>query len=126
MGLKQMAASGAYGINAEINVTPSDPNEGLPGDVYSDTTYPSEKVHDERPGAFANPILASLITGGARLMLAMLECEVNRRGGTFAFCDTDSLAIPSLGHPGRYGAYVVAPRTGCVAAGPWPETAFMP
>jgi len=94
MGLKQMAASGAYGINAEINVTPSDPDEGLPGDVYSDITYPSDKVHDERPGAFANPILASLITGGARLMLAMLECEVNRRGGAFAFCDTDSLAIP--------------------------------
>jgi hypothetical protein len=93
-GLKQMAASGAYGINAEINITPSDPDEGLPGDVYSDIAYPSDKVHDERPGAFANPILASLITGGARLMLAMLECEVNQRGGTFAFCDTDSLAIP--------------------------------
>jgi hypothetical protein len=94
MGLKQMAASGAYGINAEINVTPGDPHEGLLGDVYSDITFPSDKVHDERPGAFANPILASLITGGARLMLAMLECEVNRRGGTFAFCDTDSLSIP--------------------------------
>lgn len=93
MGLKQMAASGAYGINAEINITPSDPNEGVTGDVYSDITYPSDKVHDERPGAFANPILSSLITGGARLMLAMLECEVNRRGGTFAFCDTDSLAV---------------------------------
>jgi hypothetical protein len=93
MGLKQMAASGAYGIYAEINVSPSDPDEGLPGDVYSDICYPSKKVHDEKPGAFTNPILASLVTGGARLMLAMLECEVNRRGGTFAFCDTDSLAI---------------------------------
>ncbi len=99
MGLKQMAASGAYGINAEINVTPSDPHECLPGDVYSDITYPSDNVHDERPGAFANPILAGLITGGARLMLAMLECEVNRRGGTFAFCDTDSLAIPCSESP---------------------------
>jgi hypothetical protein len=93
MGLKQMAASGAYGIYAEINVSPSDPDEGLPGDVYSDISYPSQKVHDEKPGAFSNPILASLVTGGARLMLGMLECEVNRRGGTFAFCDTDSLAI---------------------------------
>jgi hypothetical protein len=94
MGLKQMAASGAYGINAEINVTPGDPEEPLPGNVYTDLCYPSQNVHDEKPGAFANPILASLITGGARLMLAMLECEVNRRGGSFAFCDTDSLAIP--------------------------------
>jgi hypothetical protein len=93
MGLKQMAASGAYGIYAEINVSPTDPDEALPGNVYSDICYPSQKVHDEKPGAFTNPILASLVTGGARLMLAMLECEVNRRGGSFAFCDTDSLAI---------------------------------
>lgn len=93
MGLKQMAASGAYGIYAEINVSPSRADEGRPGDVYSDVCFPSPRVHDERPGAFTNPIIASLITGGARLMLAMLESEVTRRGGTFAFCDTDSLAI---------------------------------
>lgn len=94
MGLKQMAASGAYGINAEINVSPGpDPDTSLAGQVYADIAYPSANVHDERPGAFANPIIASLITGGARLMLAVLEGEVTRRAGTFAFCDTDSLAI---------------------------------
>jgi hypothetical protein len=93
MGLKLMANSGAYGIFAEVNVSPTDPKKAFPGDVYSDTAYPWHKVHDERPGAFSNPILASLITGGARLMLAMLEREVHMRGGTFAFCDTDSLAI---------------------------------
>jgi hypothetical protein len=94
MGLKQMAASGAYGIYAEVNVSPSDPDEAMPGDVYSDICFPSAKVHDEKPGAFTNPILASLVTGGARLLLAMLESEVTLRGGTFAFCDTDSLSIP--------------------------------
>jgi hypothetical protein len=55
--------------------------------------YEWPKVHNERPGSFTNPILACLITGGARLLLAMLEREVTDRGGTFAFCDTDSLAI---------------------------------
>jgi hypothetical protein len=50
-------------------------------------------VHDERPGRFFSPVIASLVTGGARLMLAMAETEVANRGGTFAFCDTDSLAI---------------------------------
>ena len=93
MGLKLFANSGAYGIFAEVNVTPHKAGTPLSGHVYSDIDYPCPNVHDERPGAFANPIIASLVTGGARLMLALLEYEVTRRGGTFAFCDTDSLAI---------------------------------
>ena len=92
-GLKEMAASGAYGINAEVNVTPS--AAPLTGEAYSDITFEAKKVHDERPGSFANPIIASLVTGGARLLLAMLEHEVTRRGGTYAYCDTDALAIVS-------------------------------
>ena len=43
--------------------------------MYSDICFRSPKVHDERPGAFSNPIIASLVTGGARLMLAMLEAR---------------------------------------------------
>ena len=94
MGLKQMAASGAYGIHAEINVTPSERTKDLPGEVYSDIAYPSPKVHDERPGAFANPIHrqphyrrrpSDARDAGMR--------GQSKRGGTFAFCDTDSLAI---------------------------------
>lgn len=92
-GLKVLANSGAYGIYAEINSQPGNLDKPIGGDVYADVCFESPKIHDERPGGFANPILASLITGGARLVLAMLECEVNERGGTFAFCDTDSLAI---------------------------------
>jgi DNA polymerase elongation subunit (family B) len=47
------------------------------------------------PGRFCNPILAAFVTAGSRLMLAMAESEVALAGGTFAFCDTDSLAIVS-------------------------------
>jgi hypothetical protein len=93
MGLKQISASGGYGVHAEINVTPRKADTDLPGEVYSDIAYLSPKVHDERPGAFANPIIATLVTGGARLMLALLESEVAKRGGTYTFCDTDSLAV---------------------------------
>jgi len=92
LGLKQFAASGAYGIMAEVNVTPSAPGESKRGHVYSDITFPCD-VRDERPGKFANFILASLVTGGSRLLLSMLEVHVREAGGTFAFCDTDSLAI---------------------------------
>jgi len=84
-GLKQLAAGGAYGIYAEINVQPAKSDDQLPGEVYADIAYPSKKVHDERPGAFTNPVIASLVTGGARLMLALLERDVAQRGGTFAF-----------------------------------------
>jgi hypothetical protein len=93
IGLKQISASGGYGVHAEINVTPGKAATDLPGEVYSDIAYLSPRVHDERPGAFANPIIATLVTGGARLMLALLESEVAKRGGTYAFCDTDSLAV---------------------------------
>jgi hypothetical protein len=93
-GLKELAAGGAYGIYAEINVTPRKNNESdVPGLAYSDIAFEAPSVHDERPGAYTNPILATLVTGGARLMLALAECEVTKAGGTYAFCDTDSLAI---------------------------------
>jgi hypothetical protein len=93
IGLKQISASGGYGVHAEVNVTPGKADTDLPGEIYSDIAYLSPRVHDERPGAFSNPIIATLVTGGARLMLALLESEVARRGGTYAFCDTDSLAV---------------------------------
>jgi hypothetical protein len=92
-GPKQMAASGSYGIFAEVNVTPHKLGDPLAGMIRSDVTYLCPDLHDERPGAFANPIISSLVTGGARLMLALLEHEVSAREGVFAFCDTDSLGI---------------------------------
>jgi hypothetical protein len=90
MALKIMANSGAYGIFAEVN---AQVNSNTGGRVYSDTEFESSSVPNERPGRYCNPIIASFVTGGARLLLAMLECEVTKRGGTYAFCDTDSLAI---------------------------------
>ncbi len=91
-GLK-ITANSAYGIFAEVNVTPHNLEKPPRGHVYSEISFECANIHDERPGAFSNAILASLITGGARLMLALLEYEVTVAGGTFAFCDTDSLAI---------------------------------
>lgn len=47
----------------------------------------------EKPGAWYFPPIASLITAGGRLLLAMLEKSVQKRGGGYLFCDTDSLCI---------------------------------
>ena len=45
--------------------------------------------HPDVPGEYCFPPLASLITGGARLMLALLEHSVSDLGGTYAMEDTE-------------------------------------
>ncbi len=55
--------------------------------------FPARTGAPEEPGEFCFPPLAALITAAARLMLAMLERCVTDLGGTYAFCDTDSMAI---------------------------------
>jgi len=111
--LKILANSGAYGIYAEINVTPTANTNGKKakgasqfvkparGLWYADIGPEEGKTHNEQPGTFFNPVIASLVTGGARLVLAMAETEVKARGGTFAFADTDSLAIVAGSHPAQ-------------------------
>jgi hypothetical protein len=49
----------------------------------------------EDPGPYCFPPVACSITAGARLMLALLERLVSDAGGSYAFCDTDSMAIVS-------------------------------
>jgi transcriptional regulator with XRE-family HTH domain len=47
----------------------------------------------EKPGRYFHPLLATLITGAARLMLTTAERLVADHGLDWAFCDTDSIAI---------------------------------
>ena len=56
--------------------------------------------HPDVPGEYCFPPLASLITGAARLMLAMLENCVRELGGTYAMEDTDSMAVVSIENGG--------------------------
>lgn len=49
--------------------------------------YECSVIHPEQPGEFCFPPLASLITGAARLMLALLEHAVSQLGGTYAMED---------------------------------------
>src|SRR5215475_8686603 len=55
-------------------------------------------AHPDDPGEYCFPPLASLITGAARLMLALLERCVTDLGGTYAMEDTDSMAIVATEH----------------------------
>lgn len=67
----------------------------------SDHSYATNVDHPEKPGAYCFPPIAACITGAARLMLALLETAVSDVGGTWVFCDTDSLAIAATDRGGE-------------------------
>ena len=89
--LKILANSGSYGLFVELN-----PNraEAAKLKVFSgEESFETESDVVEEQGKWFAPHLASLITAGGRLLLAMLEKCIADAGGTYLFCDTDSAAI---------------------------------
>jgi len=89
--LKIVANSGAYGVLAEMNVRDRRPKD--PATVYGLEAFETDADKTEEPGRFCFPYVATMTTGAARLMLAMLERCVIDKGGSYVFCDTDSMAI---------------------------------
>jgi len=85
----KVVANSLYGILAEVDEKPAEATEA---DVYGLDHFVARITRREDPGRYAFPPLAALITGAARLILAMLEAELRRHGATYAFCDTDSIA----------------------------------
>jgi hypothetical protein len=91
--LKLIANSTSYGIFAEVNVTQHARLQDLL--CYGPNAEPvNEQTRSiEKPGTYFHPLLATLITGAARLMLAIAERLVIDEGLDWAICDTDSMAI---------------------------------
>ncbi len=91
--LKTTANSTSYGIFIENNVTDIMGKAKLA--VYNgiDNPFAAEKNKIEETGVFFDPLLATLITGAARLMLAITEALVSQKRLQWVFCDTDSMAI---------------------------------
>jgi hypothetical protein len=91
--IKILANATSYGIFVELNVGEYAKTERMVG--YAGKPRPShfKSSTSERPGAFFHPLLATLITGAARLMLALAEHQVIEQGLDWVFADTDSLAI---------------------------------
>ncbi len=99
-GLKTLANGTSYGIWAEMNRVEQPGGRELPVVVHGQRTFACQTAHPERPGPRYFPPVAALIASGARLMLGALEALVTQAGGTYAFCDTDSMAIVSSEHGG--------------------------
>jgi hypothetical protein len=95
--LKVLANATSYGIYAQMTRHELGGDRTEPVTVFGRGADPTEfRVRNpEDPGEYCFPPIAAAITGAARLMLATLELLVTDAGGTYAFCDTDSMAIVS-------------------------------
>ena len=91
--LKVLANATSYGIYAEMNRQDSEKKVAAKCLGIDPEPFSCSVLHPEVPGEYCFPPLASLITGAARLMLALLEHSVASLGGTYAMEDTDSMAI---------------------------------
>jgi hypothetical protein len=89
-------ANTIYGFFVEINPETLSERNSVRVHVYSgQASYEPERRFpvEEKQGNWYAPYLASLITSGGRLLLALIEACVKEKRGTYLFCDTDSLAI---------------------------------
>jgi hypothetical protein len=93
--LKVLANATSYGIYAEMQRRESPRTETVRCQGIDAEAYTCRVPHADKPGEYCFPPIASLITGAARLMLALLEHTVLMEGGTYAMEDTDSMAIVS-------------------------------
>jgi hypothetical protein len=91
--LKVFASAASYGIYAEMNREETEKKVKIECHGIDAESFSCSVLHPEKLGEFCFPPLASLITGAARLMLALLEHSVSVCGGTYAMEDTDSMAI---------------------------------
>jgi len=96
--LKVLANATSYGIYAEMIREESDKKVYVTCHGIDAKPYACRVAHPDKTGEYCFPPLASLITGAARLMLALLEHCVTELEGTYAMEDTDSMAIVATEH----------------------------
>lgn len=85
-------ANGVYGIFAEYQLGQSRAG-GMKVSAHGLWPIEARVSTPEEPGEFSFPPLAATITGMGRLLLALLQADVEARGGSYLACDTDSLLV---------------------------------
>jgi hypothetical protein len=91
--LKICANAVCYGIHVELNVDEARKPRDVSYWGFDGTQRVSHMNAVEEPGPFFHPLLATLTTGAARLLLGIAEHLATVEGIGWAFCDTDSLAL---------------------------------
>jgi hypothetical protein len=98
MAIKILANSTSYGIFIEVNVEDTSEIQDLICHGFDGRAFPVRRAKLEQPGRYFHPLLAVLITGAARLMLAITERLATDLGLDWVFCDTDSMALAKSEH----------------------------
>ena len=88
--LKIIANATSYGIYIEENSYSLENEEDI--EVYSVDNFLFKTTKIEKHGQYFNPIMATLITSSARLILAIAE-KIADEKGYLAYCDTDSIFV---------------------------------
>ncbi|HEU5215286.1 MAG TPA: hypothetical protein VFU30_07075 [Gaiellaceae bacterium] len=91
LGLKIEANAIAYGTPIEMNITEHMRRKDLTLTLSDDSRYPCRSRRVEAPGRWFNPLIATLVSSGGRLLLATAISLLHRTGSEYALCDTDSL-----------------------------------
>jgi plasmid maintenance system antidote protein VapI len=91
--LKLVANATGYGIFVQLDVNEHSKPVAIRCHPSSGREFLTDMDKVEEPGEFFHPLLGTLITGAARLMLAITERLINDAAITWTFCDTDSMAI---------------------------------
>jgi hypothetical protein len=91
--LKVLASATSYDCYAEVNVESQAEQIDAMCFGSSGEAYQTRTGHMEMPGTYYHPLMATLITAGARLMLTIAELLAEREGLDWVFCDTDSMAL---------------------------------
>ena len=90
--LKTCVNGSSYGMYFEL--TPQKRFKPVSVKVFSGEHSHEQTVTTiEKQGEFYFPPIAALITGGAHLLLAMIERCITDKGGHFLFMDTDSACV---------------------------------
>jgi hypothetical protein len=91
LGMKIAANATAYGIPVELNLT--EHKRPVAVTVYrpDGSSYQTRSRRTEEPGTWFHPLLATLVAAGGRLLLATAIALFRDAGGSYVFCDTDSV-----------------------------------
>jgi hypothetical protein len=89
--MKIASNAAAYGIPIELNLAEHRRKVGLTVYRPDGNSYHTEARRTEEPGTWFHPLLATLVAAGGRLLLATAIALFRDAGGSYVFCDTDSV-----------------------------------
>ena len=87
-GSKLLATSTSYGVTLEVNELESD--QPRKARAYTDSVEIVKSTRLEQAGKYFNPLIGTMIAGGARLLLGIAEYLGKERGIRICMTDTDS------------------------------------